>query len=108
MIKSLYTGNTAMRALKGARTLSSTPVTVVSGRGGRSSTSSHTVTVFGATGRMGLYLVNNLGQIGTQLIIPHRCDPFTAQNLKVLLYVISELGYYFLPASCYIYCSNAW
>lgn len=88
MIKSLYTGNTAMRALKGARPLSSTPVTVVSGRGGRSSTSSHTVTVFGATGRMGLYLVNNLGQIGTQLIIPHRCDPFTAQNLKMS----SDLG----------------
>lgn len=69
--------------LKGARALSASPVTTVAGRGGRSSTSGRTVTIFGATGGLGPYLVNNLGQIGTQLILPHRCDPVHMQRLKV-------------------------
>ena len=65
------------------RALSASPVSVVTGRGGRSSTSGRTVTIFGATGRMGRYLVNSLGQTGTQLIIPFRCEPYRAQYLKV-------------------------
>lgn len=85
MLKSLQGGALAVR---GARAFSASPVTVITGRGGRSSTGSHTVTIFGATGRMGRYLVNNLGQIGTQMVIPHRCDPFNAQFLKVS----SDLG----------------
>lgn len=75
-------------SVRNARLLSSSPVVVATGRGGRSSTSSHTVTIFGATGRMGRYLVNSLGQIGTQMVIPHRCDPFHAQRLKIS----SDLG----------------
>ena len=80
MLKTLQTNGSLVR---GARALSASPVTVTSGRGGRSSTNGHTVTVFGATGRMGRYLVNSLGQLGTQIIIPHRCDPYSAQYLKV-------------------------
>jgi len=85
MLKTLQTTGQVMR---GARALSGSPVSIATGRGGRSSTNSHTVTVFGATGRMGRYLVNSLGQQGTQLILPHRCDPFTAQYLKLS----SDLG----------------
>ena len=81
----LKTLQSTAQVMRGVRALSASPVTIASGRGGRSSTNSHTVTIFGATGRMGRYLVNSLGQQGTQLIIPHRCDPYTAQYLKVIL-----------------------
>ena len=80
MLKTLQTTG---QVLRGARALGTSPVTISSGRGGRSSTNSHTVTVFGATGRMGRYLVNSLGQQGTQIILPHRCDVHTVQYLKV-------------------------
>jgi len=85
MLKSLQTSGMVVR---GVRALSASPVTVSTGRGGRSSTNSHTVTVFGSTGRMGRFLINSLGQSGSQLILPHRCDTHTINPLKMA----SDLG----------------
>lgn len=52
------------------------------GPGGRSSTSGHTATVFGATGFLGRYLVAQLAKQGTQVVIPYR-DDFSKRHLKV-------------------------
>lgn len=52
------------------------------GPGGRSSTSGHTATVFGATGFLGRYLVAQLAKQGTQVVVPFR-DDFSKRHLKV-------------------------
>ncbi|XP_065836060.1 NADH dehydrogenase [ubiquinone] 1 alpha subcomplex subunit 9, mitochondrial-like [Oscarella lobularis] len=54
------------------------------GRGGRSSFSGEVVTVFGATGFVGRYIVNRLGRCGTQLIIPYRGDDHDTRHLKLM------------------------
>ncbi|XP_043269614.1 NADH dehydrogenase [ubiquinone] 1 alpha subcomplex subunit 9, mitochondrial [Venturia canescens] len=58
-------------------------VSLKRGTGGRSSFNGITCTVFGATGFLGTYVCNRLGKIGTQMILPHRCDPYYTLRLKL-------------------------
>uniref|UniRef100_A0A6Q2WRC9 NADH dehydrogenase [ubiquinone] 1 alpha subcomplex subunit 9, mitochondrial n=1 Tax=Esox lucius TaxID=8010 RepID=A0A6Q2WRC9_ESOLU len=52
------------------------------GKGGRSSFSGVAATVFGATGFLGRYVVNRLGRMGSQIVIPHRCDQYDLMYLR--------------------------
>ncbi|GBP17102.1 NADH dehydrogenase 1 alpha subcomplex subunit 9, mitochondrial [Eumeta japonica] len=52
------------------------------GTGGRSSFNGMVATVFGCTGFVGRYVCNKLGKIGTQLILPYRCDFYDCMRLK--------------------------
>ena len=54
------------------------------GRDNRSSISGHVATVFGCSGFIGRYLVNRLGQQGTQVITPYRGDSERVRHLKVM------------------------
>lgn len=53
------------------------------GSGGRSSFSGLVCTVFGASGCLGRFLVNKLGKIGTQLVLPSRTNLYYMQRLKL-------------------------
>ncbi|KAI9202942.1 uncharacterized protein BJ171DRAFT_511343 [Polychytrium aggregatum] len=57
---------------------------VKQGPGGRSSVSGHVSTVFGCTGFLGRYLVNNLGKKGTQVVIPYRGNDDDKRHLKLM------------------------
>ncbi|CAG2011884.1 unnamed protein product, partial [Fusarium graminearum] len=50
--------------------------------GGRSSLGGHTVTVFGATGQLGRYIVNRLARQGCTVVIPYR-EEMAKRHLKV-------------------------
>ncbi|XP_008574858.1 PREDICTED: NADH dehydrogenase [ubiquinone] 1 alpha subcomplex subunit 9, mitochondrial [Galeopterus variegatus] len=52
------------------------------GKGGRSSVSGVVATVFGATGFLGRYVVNHLGRMGSQVIIPFRCERYDTMHLR--------------------------
>ncbi|XP_044533201.1 NADH dehydrogenase [ubiquinone] 1 alpha subcomplex subunit 9, mitochondrial [Gracilinanus agilis] len=52
------------------------------GKGGRSSVSGIVATVFGATGFLGRYVVNHLGRMGSQVIVPYRCEPYDFTYLR--------------------------
>lgn len=52
--------------------------------GGRHSVSGLIATVFGATGFSGRYVVNRLGRIGTQLVIPWRGDELSFRHLRIM------------------------
>uniref|UniRef100_A0A8C9T0A4 NADH dehydrogenase [ubiquinone] 1 alpha subcomplex subunit 9, mitochondrial n=1 Tax=Scleropages formosus TaxID=113540 RepID=A0A8C9T0A4_SCLFO len=52
------------------------------GKGGRSSFSGVAATVFGATGFLGRYVVSRLGRVGSQIVIPHRCDQYDTMHLR--------------------------
>lgn len=51
---------------------------------GRQSVSGVTATVFGAYGFVGRYVVNRLGRIGSQVVIPYRGDGMSTRHLKVM------------------------
>ncbi|KAK4194984.1 putative N6-adenine methyltransferase-domain-containing protein [Triangularia verruculosa] len=51
-------------------------------QGGRSSLGEHTATVFGATGRLGRYIVNRLARQGCTVIVPYR-EEMAKRHLKV-------------------------
>eukprot|EP00475_Leptophrys_vorax_P020508 TRINITY_DN2807_c0_g1_i1.p1 TRINITY_DN2807_c0_g1~~TRINITY_DN2807_c0_g1_i1.p1 ORF type:complete len:346 (+),score=90.43 TRINITY_DN2807_c0_g1_i1:1908-2945(+) len=52
--------------------------------GGRSSVSGVVCTVFGASGFLGRYVVNRLGAIGVQCVIPFRGDGDEVRHLKLM------------------------
>jgi NADH dehydrogenase (ubiquinone) 1 alpha subcomplex subunit 9 len=52
--------------------------------GGRSSISGIIATVFGASGFLGRYMVNRLGGVGAQCIIPYRGDGDEVRHLKLM------------------------
>lgn len=54
------------------------------GRGGRSSVSGIQATVFGSTGFLGRPTVNNLGRMGSQVVVPYRGDEHDTRHLKIM------------------------
>jgi len=53
-------------------------------QGGRSSVSGVVATVFGCTGFLGRYVVNRLGKIGSQVVVPYRGEESSFRHLKVM------------------------
>lgn len=51
---------------------------------GRSGVSGVVATVFGASGFLGRYVVNRLGRIGSQCVIPYRGDGMNVRHLKLM------------------------
>jgi NADH dehydrogenase (ubiquinone) 1 alpha subcomplex subunit 9 len=52
------------------------------GAGGRSSSSGIRACVFGPTGFMGRYVINQLGRTGTQVVAPYRCTEMQVRHLR--------------------------
>lgn len=59
------------------------PSSLKRGTGGRSSFNGIVATVFGSSGFIGPSVCNKLGKIGTQLILPYRCDYYAMRKLKL-------------------------
>jgi len=53
-------------------------------QGGRSSVSGVVATVFGCTGFLGRFVVNRLGKIGSQVVVPYRGEETAFRHLKVM------------------------
>jgi len=51
---------------------------------GRSSVSGVRATVFGGSGFVGRYVINRLGRIGSQVVVPYRGDGMKTRHLKVM------------------------
>ena len=51
--------------------------------GGRQSVSGVVATVFGSSGFIGRYVVNHLGRIGSQVIVPYRGDGMNSRHLRL-------------------------
>lgn len=54
------------------------------GAGGRSSVSGFSAAVFGSTGFLGRYVVNQLGRIGSQVTAAYRGDELNARHLRLM------------------------
>ena len=54
------------------------------GPGGRSSVSGVTATIFGCSGFLARYVAQSLGNLGTQLVLPYRCDDVDVQHLRTM------------------------
>ena len=54
------------------------------GAGGRSSFSGIVATVFGATGFIGRYMVDRLGRMGSQIVVPYRGDEHDYRYLRLM------------------------
>jgi len=69
--------------LESHRNYATLPVTYGAvGKPGRSAVSGVQATVFGSTGFLGRYVVNEFGQIGSRVILPTRCGDSHRQHLK--------------------------
>ncbi|EGF77702.1 hypothetical protein BATDEDRAFT_37370 [Batrachochytrium dendrobatidis JAM81] len=80
---SIHACKTQMRAMHDIVKREKTGKTYTSlGPGGRSSSSGQTATVFGATGFLGRYVVNNLGKIGTTVVTPYRGSDDERRHLR--------------------------
>lgn len=67
------------------RDYSTLPVTYDAlGTPGRHAISGLTATVFGCTGFMGRYVVNELGEIGSRMVLPTRCNDQSRTHLRVM------------------------
>eukprot|EP01135_Chromosphaera_perkinsii_P002590 Nk52_evm106s224 gene=Nk52_evmTU106s224 len=67
--------------ISGGKRLYATSV-MPAGSGRRCSVNGKVVTVFGATGFLGRYVVNRLGRVGTQMQIPFRGDEYYYRHLR--------------------------
>ncbi|KAF5548463.1 NADH-ubiquinone oxidoreductase 40 kDa subunit mitochondrial [Fusarium napiforme] len=90
MASPLFAARAARKAafsVAGKRYLSDISITrtgkpIIRVEGGRSSIGGHTVTVFGATGQLGRYIVNRLARQGCTVVIPYR-EEMSKRHLKV-------------------------
>ncbi|KAL6635352.1 hypothetical protein ACP70R_028023 [Stipagrostis hirtigluma subsp. patula] len=73
-----YMSSARAPAVKGSGTL------VRKGTGGRSSVSGIVAAVFGATGFLGRYLVQQLAKMGSQVLVPFRGSEDCHRHLKVM------------------------
>jgi len=54
------------------------------GQGGRNSFNGNVVTVFGATGFMGRYVISRLAKVGTQIVVPYRGSEDDVRPIRVM------------------------
>lgn len=85
-----------MHALMSTLALRAARAGVVGGPGNRSSVSGGVATVFGATGFIGRYVVNELARHGTQVVCPYR----SVEEKAVPLRQMGDLGQVLMIPSC--------
>lgn len=79
---SRLTNNTPTRRHASDIVITRTGKPIIRVSGGRHSLGGHTVTVFGATGFLGRYIVNRLARAGNTVVIPYR-EEMAKRHLKV-------------------------